>query len=67
MSAVPKHAKDVDDTLLGEDSMNPPGEAIYISPWAYVRAMLVIAWSAFRHPLCRTTVDLETGECVHGL
>ncbi len=37
-------------------------ERVYISPGAYLRSMLAIAWSAFRHPFSTTTIDLTTGE-----
>jgi hypothetical protein len=37
---------------------------IYISPRAYMRAMCTLAWTAFRHPLTTTVIDLSTGRCV---
>jgi hypothetical protein len=39
-------------------------ERIYLRPWAYLRSMLLIAWSAFRRPLTTTVIDLETGRVV---
>ena len=40
-------------------------ETCYISPHAYVRSMIAIAVSSFRHPFSETTIDLTTGECVN--
>ncbi|HMC65526.1 MAG TPA: hypothetical protein VKI65_11365 [Gemmataceae bacterium] len=37
---------------------------IYISPLAFLRSMLAIAWSAFRHPFSTTVIDLATGEVI---
>jgi hypothetical protein len=34
---------------------------ICISPTAYLRAMWNLFWSAIRHPLSETTIDLSTG------
>ena len=41
-----------------------PGGPARISPWAFLRAMIAIAWSAFRHPFTTTVVDLSTGRVV---
>jgi antitoxin VapB len=39
-------------------------EFVYISPRAYLRSMLAIAWSCFRHPFSTTRIDLATGEVI---
>ncbi len=39
-------------------------EAVYISPGAYFRSMLAIAWSCFRHPFSTTEIDLATGKAI---
>src|SRR5260370_36894885 len=39
-------------------------EAIRISFWMFLRAMAAVAWSAFRHPLSTSVIDVTTGECV---
>jgi hypothetical protein len=36
----------------------------HISPLAYLRAMWNLFWSAVRHPLSNTTIDLSTGRVV---
>lgn len=36
-------------------------EVIYISPWAFLRSMLTIAWISIRHPCSTSVVDLATG------
>lgn len=38
--------------------------SIYISPLAFLRTMCAIAWSAFRHPLTTTVIDLSTGKVI---
>ena len=38
---------------------------VYISPAAFLRSVLVILWSCFRHPLTTTVVDLTTGKVVY--
>jgi hypothetical protein len=38
---------------------------VYIGPWAFLRTMALIAWSAFRHPFSTTTIDMLSGECTH--
>lgn len=43
-----------------EDTENP----FIIPPLAYLRAMVMIAWSAFRHPMSTTTIDLATGQVI---
>ena len=37
---------------------------VYIRPGAFLRSMLAIAWSAFRHPWKTTEIDLTTGQVV---
>ncbi len=37
---------------------------VYVPPWAYPRAVLSLAWGAFRHPLRATYVDLSMGQAV---
>jgi hypothetical protein len=37
---------------------------LYISPRAYLKSMLAIAWSAFRYPFSTTMIDLSTGNVV---
>lgn len=39
-------------------------EKIRISPFAYIRAMADIAWSAFRYPTKTTIIDLQTGKII---
>jgi hypothetical protein len=36
-------------------------QTFYYSPWCFLRAMFLIAWSAFAHPLSSTVIDLKTG------
>ncbi len=50
--------------LISRETMNVE-ETVYISPFAFLRTMFLIAWSALAHPLSTTTIDMETGECVH--
>jgi len=40
-------------------------EAFRYSPKLFLRAMLVIAWSAFAHPFSSTVIDLATGQVSH--
>ena len=58
MSAAQEYAEEASP---GDEAEEP----VYVSPWAYLRAMALIAWSTFRHPFSTTTIDLATGECVH--
>lgn len=39
-------------------------EPVHISPFAFLRTMLAIAWSALRHPFTTTVIDLTTGQVV---
>ena len=36
-----------------------------ISPWSNLRAMANLFWSAIRHPLSNTTIDLSTGRVAY--
>ncbi len=38
---------------------------VRIPPFAYLRAMLNLWWSAVRHPLSETTIDLSTGRVLY--
>lgn len=38
---------------------------VRISPLAYLRAMANLFWSAIRHPLSETTIDLSTGRVLY--
>ena len=38
---------------------------IRLSPFAYLRAMANLFWSAIRHPLSETTIDLSTGRVLY--
>jgi len=40
---------------------NMESEVFYYRPWWFVRAMILIAWCAFRHPFSTSTIDLRTG------
>lgn len=40
-------------------------DTIYISALAFLRTMLLIAWSSLRHPLMFTRIDILTGKCIH--
>jgi hypothetical protein len=46
------------------DLESPDPDAVRISPRAFLRAMVVIAWASFRHPFSTTVIDLSTGEVV---
>jgi len=37
-------------------------EVISISARAFVRTMILLAWTAFRHPFSVTVIDLSTGK-----
>ena len=41
-----------------------PTKIIIVRPSAFLRSMAAIAWSAFRHPLLTTEIDLTTGAIV---
>ncbi|HTU20257.1 MAG TPA: hypothetical protein VMG10_19490 [Gemmataceae bacterium] len=55
------------DFWILTDPEKPEAEPqlLRIPPLAYLRAMFMIAWSAFRHPWSTTTIDLATGRVVH--
>jgi hypothetical protein len=38
---------------------------VRISPWSHLRAMANLFWSAIRHPLSNTTIDLSTGRVAY--
>jgi hypothetical protein len=38
---------------------------VTITPGAYLRAMGNVFWSAIRHPLSQTTIELKTGRVLH--
>jgi hypothetical protein len=40
-------------------------EVSYYSPWMFLRAMFLVAWSALRHPFLYTQINQETGEMRH--
>lgn len=46
---------------------DPPagGYGFRIAPLAYLRAMGNLFWSAIRHPLSNTTIDLSTGRVLY--
>jgi hypothetical protein len=46
------------------DSGAPEPAFIRIPPLAYLRAILALAWSTFRHPFKTTEIDLMTGRIV---
>lgn len=46
---------DLEDVLL----------TVRISPLAYLRSMWSLFWSAIRHPLSNTTIDLSTGRVLY--
>jgi hypothetical protein len=52
----------------GVELPEPIGEAVCtvrIPPLAYLRAMGNLFWSAIRHPLSETTIDLSTGRVLY--
>lgn len=66
MNAAPGQAEETLIRKQSEEIMGTPApKPVYLSPWAYLRTMLLVAWSTFRHPFATTTIDLNTGECVH--
>lgn len=38
---------------------------VRVPPLAYLRAMANLFWSAIRHPLSETTIDLSTGRVLY--
>lgn len=54
------------DFLLIEEpnSSQDTEELAVIPPLAYLRAMLMMIWETFRHPLSTSTIDLATGRVV---
>lgn len=45
--------------------LEPVAWTLRISPLAYLRAMFNLWWSAIRHPLSETTIDLSTGRVLY--
>jgi len=39
-------------------------EVVRVSPMAYLKSMLAIAWACFRHPFSTTRIDLATGKLI---
>lgn len=39
---------------------------IHVSAFAYLRTMWSLLWTAFRHPLTTTYIDVVTGEVLYG-
>jgi len=69
--AIRRHAVDQGETppltkISGAaDALDTSPEVIRVSAWMYVRTIFLIAWSAFRYPLCTTYIDMVSGEVVH--
>jgi hypothetical protein len=62
----PLQTEEEDFLLIEEpDDVEDAEKPVAIPPLAYLRAMLTIAWSAFRHPWSTTTIDLATGRVIH--
>ncbi len=61
--AIPR----IDDRLpLGEQSDTESAVfVVRIPPLAYLLAMTNLFWSAIRHPLSETTIDLSTGRVLY--
>jgi hypothetical protein len=45
----------------GEKEAVVETEVFYYRPWWFIRAMILIAWCAFRHPFSTSIIDLPTG------
>ncbi len=60
----PRASKDLQDNSSRKEQLSVQ-EVMSITPQAYLRSLVAIAWSAFRHPFSTTVVDLSTGESVH--
>ncbi len=56
--------RDLQDSISRKDQLSVQ-EVMSITPRAYLRSLVAIAWSALRHPFSTTVVDLSTGESVH--
>jgi hypothetical protein len=41
---------------------NMPPETFRYTPFRFLHVMLLIAWSAFRHPFSTSVIDLTTGK-----
>lgn len=51
-------------TLYNELGLGQSPKQVRISPLAFLRSVLAIAWSAFRSPFTTTTIDLSTGRVI---
>jgi hypothetical protein len=59
---TPAPLLDAGTVHLGEHQGGPA--LLRIRPWAYLRTMAMLAWSAFRHPYSTTVIDLTTGRII---
>jgi RNA polymerase sigma-54 factor len=60
------HAPLSPPTASTQEAIVPsPTVVTQIGPMAYLRSVWTVIWSAFRHPLSTTLIDLSTGEAVH--
>jgi hypothetical protein len=42
-------------------------DIVYIGPFAFLRSMVAVAWSALAHPFTETVIDVTTGRVIaHG-
>jgi hypothetical protein len=57
-----KKPEEAPDPEAGVSSQ--PHRPTRVPPLAYLRAVLTLAWHAFRHPFTPTTVDLFTGRVI---
>ena len=39
-------------------------DTVYVTPVAFLKSVLAIGWSCFRHPFSTTTIDLATGSVI---
>jgi hypothetical protein len=37
---------------------------VYIPPWAYLKSMFLLAWTAFRHPFTNARIDVTQGRVI---
>src|SRR5437870_2388977 len=47
-----------------ETHHEPVPDIVRISPTAFLRSMVMLAWTAFRYPFSTTVIDLSTGRIV---
>jgi hypothetical protein len=72
-TALRRHVELARTVLIGRPELGlttPPDLerlfwSVRISPRAYLRAMWNLFWSAVRHPLSDTTIDLSTGRVLY--